>query len=275
MQNKDDIYLTERQADYIYEAVGKGNMINVETMTSEITQSQDDNPYKRVVLNNIYKIPEKCPEMKNCSIFSDNVRYIKHEKMTTQNLDFDTLDYRNHKDLYLQLKEDPLLALYVDFGLYPDVTKARYLDVYEDIYAEMVYSSKFDENSDLSMTYLGQTNMTRNSKIKAEERFPITGQGFASGKLLDGTECQILLDTGATKSYMSKSYYLQCKTLHALPKFSSNTQRIKVGNGQYVSVLFVITVIIDIHRHRFEIFTLVSEIHDNVDLVMGMKTYLN
>ena len=44
-----------------------------------------------------------------------------------------------------------------------------------------------------------------------------------------------------------------------------------MGNGQYISVLFVIPVIIDIHRHRFEIFTLVSEIHDNVDLVMGMK----
>ena len=44
-----------------------------------------------------------------------------------------------------------------------------------------------------------------------------------------------------------------------------------MGNGQYVSVLFVIPVIIDIHGHRFEIFTLVSEIHDNVDLVMGMK----
>ena len=119
--------------------------------------------------------------------------------------------------------------------------------------------------------YLGQTKMMRDTKIKAEERFPITGQGFASGKLLDGMDCQILLDTGATKSYMSKSYYLQCKTLHALPKFSSNTQRIQVGNGQYFSVLFVIPVIIDIHGHRFEIFTLVSEIHDNVDLVMGMK----
>ena len=44
-----------------------------------------------------------------------------------------------------------------------------------------------------------------------------------------------------------------------------------MGNVQYVSVLFVIPVIIDIHRYRFEIFTLVSEIHDNVDLVMGMK----
>ena len=44
-----------------------------------------------------------------------------------------------------------------------------------------------------------------------------------------------------------------------------------MGNGQYVSVLFLIPVIIDIHRHRFEIFTLVSEIHDNLDLVMGIK----
>ena len=88
---------------------------------------------------------------------------------------------------------------------------------------------------------------------------------------MDSTECQILLDIGGTKSYMSKSYYLQCKTLHALPKFSSNTRRIQVENGQYVSVMFVIPVIIDIHRHIFKIFTLVSEIHDNMDLVMGMK----
>ena len=271
VQNKDDICLTERHADHVYKAMEKGNMINTKAMINEMTQDQGDNPYKRVVLNNVYKVPEKCPEMKNWSIFSDNVRYIQHDQMTTQNLNFDTLDYRIHRDLYLQLKEEPLLALDIDFGLYPDITKAKYIDVYEDIYAEMVYARKFDENSNLSTTYLVQTDMTRNAKIKAEERFPITGQGFPSGKLLDGTECQILLDTGATKSYMSKSYYLRCKTLHALTKFSSNMQRIQVGNGQYVSVLFVIPVIIDIHGHRFEIFTLVSEIHDNVDLVMGMK----
>ena len=209
--------------------------------------------------------------MRNWSIFSDNVRYIQHEQMTPQNLNIDTLDYRHHRELYLKLKEEERETLDIDFGIYPDVLKSKYLDMYEGVYAEMVYANKFNENSDLSMTYLGQTKMMRDTKIKAEERFPITGQGFASGKLLDSTECQILLDTGATKSYMSKSYYLQCKTLHALPKFSSNTQRIQVGNGQYVSVLFIIPVIIDVHGHRFEIFTLVSEIHDNVDLVMGMK----
>ena len=70
---------------------------------------------------------------------------------------------------------------------------------------------------------------------------------------------------------MSKSFYMQCKSLHTLPKFASTTQRIQVGNGQCVSILFIIPVIIDIHGHRFEIYTLVSEIHENVDLVLGIK----
>ena len=83
------------------------------------------------------------------------------------------------------------------------------------------------ENSDLSTTYLGQTKMNRDTKLK-EERFPITGQSFTLGKLLDGTDFRILLDTGATKSYMSKSFYMQCKCLHTLPKFSSHTHRIQV-----------------------------------------------
>ena len=54
-------------------------------------------------------------------------------------------------------------------------------------------------------------------------------------------------------------------------KFTSTTQRIQVCNGQYIGVLFVIPVIITIQSHRFEISTLVSEIHINVDLVLGIK----
>ena len=146
--------------------------------------------------------------MRNWSIFSNNVRYVQHDQATPQNLNIDTLDYRDHKELYLKLREEKRETLDVDFGLYSDIIKTRCLDIYEGVYAEMVYANKFNENSDLSMTYLGQTKMTRDAKIKAKKRFPITGQVFASGKLLDGTECQILLDTGATKSYMSKSYYL-------------------------------------------------------------------
>ena len=89
--------------------------------------------------------------------------------------------------------------------------------------------------------------------------------------LLDGTECQLLLDTGASKSFMSKSFYIHCKSLHSLPKFASKTKRIQVGNGQFISVLFVILVIIEVNRHRFEIYTLVSKMNENLDLVLGMK----
>ena len=35
--------------------------------------------------------------------------------------------------------------------------------------------------------------------------------------------------------------------------------------------MFIIPVIVDIYGHRFEIYTLVSEIHENVDLVLGIK----
>ena len=135
----------------------------------------------------------------------------------------------------------------------------------------MLSTTKFDENSDLSTTYLGRINMTRLYKIKAEERFPISEQGYTVGKLLDGTDCQILIDTGISKLFMSKIHYLRCELLHSLPKFAFKTQRIQVGNGQYVSVLFIILIVINIHGHRFEIFTLVLEIHENIDLVLGIK----
>ena len=86
------------------------------------------------------------------------------------------------------------------------------------------------------MTYLGRASMVREHKMVAEERFPMSEQGHTTGKLLDGTECQILLYTGASTSFMSKSHLLCCKSLHSLPKFASKTQRIQVGNAQYVSV---------------------------------------
>ena len=85
-------------------------------------------------------------------------------------------------------------------GINPETLKTNYLDLYEDIHAEMVYTNRFDQNSDLNTTYLGQTKMIRDTKVKAEEKFPITGQGFTLGKLMDCTGSQILLDTGATKS---------------------------------------------------------------------------
>ena len=49
--------------------------------------------------------------------------------------------------------------------------KNRYMDVYDEIYAEVVTTSKFDENVDLSTTYLGRIDMKREEMMKVEESF--------------------------------------------------------------------------------------------------------
>ena len=82
IQNKEAMCLTEREADYVYKAIEEGNMINTKTMTCETTQNQDDNLYKKVALNKVFKEEDKFPEMRNWSIFSDNVRYIQCSKFT-------------------------------------------------------------------------------------------------------------------------------------------------------------------------------------------------
>ena len=209
--------------------------------------------------------------MKEWSIWSDHVKYVTSDRFETfHNLNVDQMNYRQEIDLYRELQEEELLNVDVNFGSSPDRLKAEYLDVYEGVYAEVISTDKFDEDTDLSTTYLGHLDMTRNTEVKVEENFPITALGYTKGKLLDDTECDILVDTGASKLYMSKSYFMRCRSLHSLPKFTSTMIRIQVGNRQYVGVLFVIPVIMTIQNHRFEILTLVSEIHENVDLVIGI-----
>ena len=84
--------------------------------------------------------------------------------------------------------------------------KETYFDRYKGVQSEISQVTRFDKSTDLSTTYLGRINQTRKSVIRAEESFPISGQGYTVGKLSDKTDCSILIDTGASQSYMSKSY---------------------------------------------------------------------
>ena len=83
------------------------------------------------------------------------------------------------------------------------------MDIYEGIHSDIVSSNRFNENSDISTTYLGRIkNEGSQDKLKAEDSFPISESGYTLGRLLDGTKCQLLLDMGASKSLMSKSFYM-------------------------------------------------------------------
>ena len=121
--------LTERQTNYVNKTVEEGNIINTKTMAYERVQNQDDNPYKKVVLNKVFREEENSPVMRKWSIFCDNVRYIQHEQKTPPKLDIDTLDYRHHKELYFKLKGEEREKLDINFGMYPDILRSKYLDV--------------------------------------------------------------------------------------------------------------------------------------------------
>ena len=227
----------------------------------------------RELINNAEKIEVQKTQMEQWSILSNKLNYIQHSRLNSMDHSLDIRPINKHKsqsnDSHSSFTKE---FREVDFGKDPQNLQDEYSDVYKGIQSDIVSSNRFDENSDLSTTYLGQIEQNGSqNKLKVEESFPISENGYTTGKLLDGTKCQLLLDTGASKSFMSKSFYMHCTSLHTLPKFAATTQKIQVGNGQCISVLFLIPIIIEVHNHIFEIYTLVSEIHKNVDLVLGIK----
>ena len=44
----------------------------------------------------------------------------------------------------------------------------EYLDRYEEITSQILNTTRFDENSELSTTYLGKSNMTRGDNLTIE-----------------------------------------------------------------------------------------------------------
>ena len=229
-------YLTREQANFIYKKTESGEIINTETLQQKLEYegqynkiadtSGDTNPYKELIANNTEKWEPVLAQMEQQSILSNMLNYIEHDKFPHifHNLGISTVNFCKNNS---GIEEENVID--VDIGPMPNVLREEYLDIYEGIHSEIVNTTRYDENSDLNTTYLGKSDRSKNDKLKAEESFPISEHGYTSGKLLDGTECQLLLNKSASKSFMSKSFYTHCKSLHAFPKFASKAKRIQVS----------------------------------------------
>ena len=88
---------------------------------------------------------------------------------------------------------------------------------------------------------------------------------------MGGKPFDLLLDTGASKSYMSREFYKKNPQLHSLPKFKTTIKELQMGNGALASAYFIIPVVFKIVRHKFEVFTLVADIKGTTDIVFGVK----
>ena len=207
---KTNQYLTEEQARYVYKKRESDGIINTDTLHQEIEQvrqlnriddtSREANPYKELIVNNAEKIEPLLTQMEQWSILSNTLNYIQYDRCPKSYHSLGISMVNKCGKNHCMIEERDTLEL--DFGQTMDILREEYLDVYEGIWSEILSNERFDETSDLSTTYLGKADRSKNNKIKAEESFPISEQGYTMGKLLDGAEYQILLDTGAGKSFM-------------------------------------------------------------------------
>ena len=138
--------------------------------------SGDINPYCKIIVNKAERDNIILSQMKQLSILSNVVNYIKYDRHPKNfyNLDIKAIDQKSHKKIHNKAEKRQMLEL--DFGNTPEKLKGEYLDMYEEIQLELLSTARLDEDSNLSETYLGRVDITRASKYKVEERFPISEQ---------------------------------------------------------------------------------------------------
>ena len=173
-------HLTRDQTKYIYKKVEAGEIINTDTIQQEIEQekqlgrihdtSGETNPYKELIVNNAEKVEPLMTQMEQWSILSNILNYVQHSRFNSVNhtLDVKTVNkYKSKSDVDREFKE-------IVFGTTPQKLQEEYMEIYEGIHSQIVSSNRFDENSNISTTYLGKIeNRGNHDKLKAEESFPI------------------------------------------------------------------------------------------------------
>ena len=202
--------LIEEQAKYVYDKIESGDDLKVgktvlqqrnSSLPKQVKEKEDINLYEKVLISDMNTIKNKL-QMEQWSILSDNIVYVRSDSNDVMNgIDIKMVDYRDHRRMYRRMGKEEGERLNTYFGESPKVLRDKYMDVYEEVFAEVVTTNRFDENVDLSTTYLGKIHMRMEDIMKAEESFPTSEQGFVMGRMSNGEKCQILLDTGASKSY--------------------------------------------------------------------------
>ena len=146
-----------------------------------------------------------------------------------------------------------------------------YHDRYDHIECTVKPTKEFNEETDITTTFLGDTKDMR-GKFSPHKSFCLNHACFALGKFPDGRSCPILVDTGATRSIMSKGLFERLPCLHPLPKLKSRCSGMYIGNGQVLPVCFVIPIIVVIDDQCFEIFTYITDTTESTLFLFGYKS---
>ena len=129
--------------------------------------SGETNLYHELIVNNTEKVELLMTQTEQWSILSNVLNYVQHGKFHSvrHTLDIRTVNKYKHK---LNVEGDRECRE-LDVGTTPLKLCKEYMDIYEGIQSEIVSVTRFDENSDLSTTYLGRIDKESKNKLGAEE----------------------------------------------------------------------------------------------------------
>ena len=163
--SKDGNCLTPQQTDFIYRKVELGSLINKETIREEfnseaeldkiIDKHGDENPYRELIVHNACRIENTLSQIEQWSILRNVINYMQYIKnpMNPHSMIIKPVNTNKiHEEIREKNKNESLLRVNLADSL--DRSKEEYLDKYEGIRSEILNTTRFEENSDLSTTYL-------------------------------------------------------------------------------------------------------------------------
>ena len=257
--------MTKEETEYVYRSVENGTQVKPVHIDKMLDKMVDVsvNPYQEALTqeldSNLHEEPSL--EMKRCdltwSILSTEIDY-------TTDKDDSPYSEMNTSNLYNKLQEDEQLII--------ESSLDQWDERFEEVTCSLHSSHKFDYTNDVSTTYLGNCLGKEEPRtFPVDNHIPFDGRGVSKAYLSNGTPMKMFFDSGASRSYLSKRFYDTNPVLHDMPKYVTTCTGIRIGNGSIVPALFVIPILFMACGHTFEIFTIVAEIDDDMDLVFGFK----
>ena len=150
-------YLTEDWTKYIYDKADLGDEIRVRKVNQEIQNKmlpyknlkgrEEINLYEKVLVSDINTLDKNKSQIEQWSILSNNIVYVRwvgYDDII--GVDIKMVDFSEHKKMYKKMGKEGRQMMNINFGESPDVLKAKYMNVYEDVFAEVVTTNRFDQN---------------------------------------------------------------------------------------------------------------------------------
>ena len=236
--------MTEAEAQTIYECLEEDQTVSPIQFSDQVDKSRSQrrlafrkleelleetgpqNPYEHMLLNPIESPPK--PQERTEDYYTLTTR--KSGNPNNQNMeDWSILSTEIHyahqnpensNSLMVMNGQEKILEEWITSSTAPTISPIslpedpvvqEYLDQYDSISCQLHDTKSFHDNRDVSTTYLGKEVITQEDAFIPELKIPISTDSHTIGQIVGGNSLKILIDTGASKSYMSRAYYMRNK----------------------------------------------------------------